>query len=176
MFAFACFVAISSVAMAESTSTRKEQASSTRQEVRARVQEKTDQACQTITTRIDKRLADFTSRFETHRAAYQTHRDKLAKISSKLQSEGLNAVRLNQDIATLDQKIAVFRNDRNAVENALAATKGYACGTMDGQFRESVETLRITQRKMMTTAKDISDFIRIDLKQSMIELRNEYAQ
>ena len=169
--------------MAESVSTssermqiKRDQASTTRQAVKERVQEKTVRACDTITTRIDKRLADFDARFASHAAAYQQHREKLASISSKLQAEGLNAVRLNEDIATLDRKIADFRIARNAVASALTNTKSYACGSMDGQFRESVEMLRLAQREMFAAAKSVADFIRIDIKQSMIELRNEYAK
>jgi phage shock protein A len=155
----------------------REQASTTRSDIHEALEEgDVDQVCSVITERVNNRLESFVSTHNTHEEAYNTHVETLTKISSKLQSQGLDVTDLNSNIAVLEVKISKFKADKETVVLALEATKEFSCGNSDGEFRESVQAAREAQKILLSDVGDILSFIKTAIKKDLENLREQYKQ
>jgi hypothetical protein len=149
------------------------QASSTMPGVREAVK---DKVCGALETRIDKRLENFGTIYERHKAFYEAHREDLLTLAAKLDVEGISTVKIRADLAVLQTKIKALEDERSAVRTALENSKGLSCGTGDGLFRAEIEKARVAQKNIVAGAADAATFVRTTLRQDVIDLRVAYQE
>lgn len=131
----------------------------------------TDQRCNMVTKGIDARIATFNTRHQTNLDAYYKNEAKLQTLINNLKADGKDASELEADLKVLDVKIKAFNDQVLVVQANLETTKKYACGTSNGQFRESAKQAQDSRKVAINMAKDIRDYIQNTIKPDVAALR-----
>lgn len=137
-------------------------------------EEKIELRCGQLTERIEKRLSNFGTLFQSHVQNHRAHLEKLKLISSKSGAKGLDVTKLNSDIAILEAKVNKLVADKESVKTSLSLTRDYSCGDMSGDFKTAVETVRDAQKIVAEDARDIFEFVKTTIRADIEALRKEY--
>lgn len=138
------------------------------QQAKTKAEEVKAQKCTQLTTRIDLRIASFNANANGKETVYTNLANKISETISKLESKGYDVSKLKTDLVTLNEKIKKYWSDRQAVVDKLEESKNYACGTTDGQFKETIkqtkELFKVVQANIMEIRLFVNTTIRPDIQ------------
>lgn len=133
--------------------------SSLRQQIRQEKQEIRQDRCDLVETKI----SNLTTRLQNEESARQQHHqnmiDRLNKLIDALSAKSINTDKLKADVATLTDKKNAWQQQYTALLDKLAATKQYACGKSNGEFRQALLDAQAQRRTMRQTNVDFWNYV-----------------
>lgn len=138
-------------------------------------QEIKEEHCTTVTNHITNLTNRLTNDDTIRQNRHQKVIDRLNAIIAKLEASNIDVTKLKADVAALIQKKNTWYSAYTTLLDDLNATKQYACGNSQGQFKTAVQTAR-TQRQTMHTANMdfwtyVENTVRPDLKAIRSQLK-----
>lgn len=128
---------------------------------------------QTVTKNV--RVKALTLR-DNRTKAYKNIADKLAHTVTKLKEKQIDTTKLEEQIATLNTKIAAFTTAAEAYKQAIDDMADMECTTDPGGFKAALDQARTAQRTMHTLATEIRTYVSNAIKPTLVQLRAELAK
>lgn len=127
--------------------------------------------CAKITSKIDEKINKYNSNADHPRLLkLQT---RLSEIISKIKAKGYDTATLEADLATLKTKTDSCRTAYGQFIAKLGATKNFACGQSQGQFKAALQAGKTQMESTRAACKDARSFISTVLKPDLKALREK---
>jgi DNA repair exonuclease SbcCD ATPase subunit len=110
-----------------------------------------------------------TSRNEVHGALIS----RLSTLQSRLQSQGVDATKLQTDIDALKAKIETFKVDLATYKQAVSDLAAMDCQSDPAAFKASLETARSALAKLKQDGADIKSYLNDTVKVTLKEIRSQ---
>ena len=129
---------------------------------------------------IEKRIETQTNRYENNKQMFLTvfgnMKARLERLSERLASKGIDVTKLNQDIQTLDTKIAKLTQDHDTFIAGLKdvqASAPTACGTSKGEFMGKLLGSRKVSLTVEQDRLDIRSFFQTTIRPDILAIRKQ---
>lgn len=127
--------------------------------------------CSKITASIDAKINKYNSNADHPRLSkLQT---RLSEIITKIKAKGYDTSKLEADLATLKTKTETCKTAYGQFIAKLGATKNFACGQSQGQFRAALQASKAQMESAQAACKDARSFINTVIKPDLKALREK---
>lgn len=130
--------------------------------------------CAKITSKIDEKINKFNSNSDHPRLTKL--QQKLTEVISRLKAKGYDTSKLEEDLVTLKTKTDTCKTAYGQFIAKLGATKNFACGQSQGQFKAALQAGKDEMRKAQAACKDAKNFLETILKKDLQTLRNQVKE
>lgn len=127
--------------------------------------------CTKITSKIDAKINRYNSNADHPRLLkLQT---RLSALITKLKTGGYDTATLEADLATLKTKTDSCKTAYGQFIAKLGATKNFACGQSQGQFKAALEAGKTQMKSAQTSCKNARSFINTVIKPDLKALKEK---
>lgn len=139
-----------------------------RKEIRADIQEQkretVENRCGLVTTKIETKVARYDNNRQMQVSGYKRVREWVSSLITKMVASGKDTANLKSILTTFDTKLKKFDTDYAAYIDALKATKGFACGKSEGQFKEKLTAARSNLKTLRDDVVDIRNYYQTQVR------------
>jgi len=102
--------------------------------------------------------------------------DHLSSLQTKLQSKDVDTTELQSEINTLRDKVATYKTDLTAYEQATSDLSALDCASDPAAFKSALEAARAARQKVATDISDIKIYITGTIKPTLVKIRDSLAK
>jgi DNA repair exonuclease SbcCD ATPase subunit len=130
-----------------------------------------EERCSQIETNIDRLISNYESKHETQVEKYESLSARIGELMKKLEKRGYDTSSVTELLSTLEDKVNEFSSLRNDLQSKLREAKTLVCLESDGKYSEAVVESNQILKDMRTKGKEISDFVKNNIKPAVKELK-----
>jgi hypothetical protein len=134
---------------------------------------KVAEGCQAMTQRIETAIARFNNNKDGHTRRYLAVADHLKNLNEKLKAKGYDTSKPEADYKVLNEKILKASQDYQMFITKLEATKQYACGQSQGQFKTALQDAKAQLKVYREDVADIRNYYQTVVRPDVKALRDQ---
>ena len=129
-----------------------------RLEAKNEVEKKKDEVCKRVTSRLDGRIGRASSHKQEIDQRYNAVEARWQRLIDRAKAKGVDAAKLEADLATFKEMQAKVDADFVALQAALQTTTNERCGYSNGDFKKSLSTANTQWKQLQADRKAIRVF------------------
>lgn len=138
---------------------KSDEAKAARDEAKANRQETKEEKCKNIESRIEAKLNKYENGNIAVEDVHKRLKERIRNIVTRLENNGIDASKLESDLAVLEQRIEQTAASYDTFIAALKESQSYACGESQSQFRAKIQEAKKLMVNVRTERKGTRDFI-----------------
>ncbi|RJR27021.1 hypothetical protein C4561_04570 [candidate division WWE3 bacterium] len=160
----------------EEYKTRQKEIKQEREEVKTQLQETRAERCDIVEGQMDARIDQYRAAQENHLARYTALKEKLANLITRLEEQGYDVTKLQEDLLVLEDKIAVLTQRFEEFVVQLEETTNFECGDSNGDFLTAMQESRNALSLVRQSALDVKNYYVNTVKQDIVALRDQIRE
>lgn len=137
----------------------------------AAAQKRIEDRCESAQKKVTTLETIVGERAKRRNTAYDTLLDRLNNLVTKLQAKNVDTTELEQEIATLEMKIAQFKTNLTTYRQSISDLSSLACKDDPSAFKSLLEQARAQRETVKTDAEAIKEYFKETIKPTLEEIR-----
>ena len=137
----------------------KEAAAAARAAAKEEKQAAKEEKCKNVESRIEAKMNKYEEGNISVENVHKKLRERIQNMVTRLENNGIDASKLESDLATLEQKINQVASSYDTFISGLKETKTYACGESQGQFRTKLQEATKLMANVRTGRQETRSFV-----------------
>jgi hypothetical protein len=133
----------------------KEERETAKEERQAAKEEK----CKNVGSRIEAKMNKYENGNISVEDVHKRLKERIRNMITRLENNGIDAGKLEDDLAVLEQKINQVASSYDTFIAGLEETKTYACGESQGQFRTKLQEAKKLMANVRTGRQETMSYI-----------------
>jgi len=122
-------------------------------------QEAKEEKCKNVESRIEAKMNKYENGNVSVEDVYKRLKERIRNMVTRLENNGIDASKLEDDLAVLEQKINQVSSSYDTFIAGLEETKTYACGESEGQFRTKLQEAKKLMANVRTGRQETRSFV-----------------
>lgn len=132
---------------------------SSKAEWKEKRKEAVEEKCKNMESRIEAQMNKYENGNISVEDVHKNLKERIQNMVTRLENNGIDAGKLKEDLAELEQKIAQTAANYDTFIAGLEATKTYACGESQGQFRTKLQEAKKLMVSVRESRKETRSYI-----------------